>query len=123
MIELKISTDAAVLLLTDRMRYEIGMRVKANIISPDKALMELDYCELIKIAETAAFDLVIMLPADLLTRKTNLIEIVTTSVRSLASIFHKEEFNNYTFERAANLVELVKNIIENGDKEMKYLVN
>ena len=123
MIELKISTDAAVLLLTDRMRYEIGMRVKANLLTPDKALMELDYSELIKIAETAAFDLIIMLPADLLTRKTNLIEIVTDSIRSLASIFHKEEFNNYTFERASNLVNVVRRIIETGDKEMKYLVN
>lgn len=123
MIELKISTDAAVLLLTDRMRYEIGMRVKANLLTPDKALMELDYSELIKIAETSAFDLIIMLPADLLTRKTNLIEIVTDSIRSLASIFHKEEFNNYTFERASNLVNVVRRIIETGDKEMKYLVN
>lgn len=123
MIELKISNDAAVLLLTDRMRYEIGMRVKANILSPDKALMELEYSELIKIAETSAFDLLIMLPADLLTRKTNLIEIVNNSMRSLASIFHKAEFNDYSFGRAAGLVRMARNIIDIGDKEMKYLVN
>lgn len=123
MIELKISNDAAVLLLTDRMRYEIGMRVKAGYMDSDKVLTDLDYCELIGIAETSAFDLLIMLPADLLTRKTNLVEVVTNSMRSLAAIFKKDEFNFYSFARAAKLVEMVKNVIEHGDNKLAYLVN
>lgn len=123
MIEIKIPTAAAVVLLTQRMRYELGMREKAGKIDAGIGLKNLSYDELFEIAETAAFDIIALLPADILAEENNLTDIITRSLQSLTTVFNKEQFQNYTLKNAEQLLSPVKELFRKIDEENFYLVN
>ena len=121
MIEIKISTSAAVLLITERMRFEFGLRKKVGRIETGFEIENLNYKSLLSIAETAAFDLVLLLPADILTENNNLDDIICRSMRTLADIYNKEEFKYYTKEKARKLMSSITSLFQNvGDKEFLY---
>lgn len=113
MIEIKISTSAAVLLVTERMRFEFGMRKKIEKIEPGFELENLDFKTLLNIAEIAAFDLILLLPADILTENNNLDDIIYRSMVSLSEVYNKEEFKYYTKEKAARLIQKISRLFEN----------
>ena len=110
MIEIKISTSAAVLLITERMRFEFGLRKKVGKIEIGFEIENLSYKSLLSIAETAAFDLVLLLPADILTDNNNLDDIICRSMRTLADIYNKAEFKYYTKEKARKLLKPIKDL-------------
>lgn len=123
MIEIKIPTAAAVVLLTQRMRYELGMREKAGKIDVGIGLKNLGYDELLEIAETAAFDIIALLPADILAEDNNLVEIITKSMQSLSTVFGKRKFKNYTTAKAQRLLSPVRSLFRKIDEENFYIVN
>lgn len=123
MIEIKIPTAAAVVLLTQRMRYELGMREKAGKIDTGIGLKNLNYDELLEIAETAAFDIAALLPADIMEDENNVAKIISKSLQSLATIFNKDEFRYYTLEDAEELLSPLRQIFKNINEESFYLVN
>ena len=96
MIEIKISADAAVNLLVERMNYEYKLRVRHNLINDLGKLENLNYKDLLNIAETAAFDLVFLLPVEAHVQESNLKDILIKSFRSLAKIYKCPEFNSYS---------------------------
>ena len=100
MIELNISTSEAVTLLTARMFEEKKLRERAELLPKGTKLTALSFEELLSIAETAAFDLVILLPLDVFMEESNLPLIITKAIRELARIFGKKEFGNYAIENA-----------------------
>lgn len=104
MFELKISTDAAVTLITERMIAEYDARVKCGLLHADYELELLPYSVLLDIAETAALDLIFLLPFDVLMAQNNLSDIVVKSFRRLADIFNCEEFYTYTPSQARRLL-------------------
>lgn len=121
MIEIKISTSAAVLLITERMRFEFGLRRKIGKVETGFEIENLNYKTLLNIAETAAFDLVLLLPADILTENNNLDDIICRSMRTLADIYNKEEFKYYTKEKARNLMSRITGIFKDiSDKNFLY---
>ena len=107
MIELKIPTNAAVIILTERMQHELDQRISSGTISAGTKLSDLEYRVLIKIAETATLDLIFLLPADILVEENNLGEIITRAFQSLSKVYGKEEFNNYSEEMAIGLLDPV----------------
>ena len=117
MIEIKISTSAAVLLVTERMRFEFEMRKKIGVVEPGLGIENLDFKTLLNIAETAAFDLILLLPADILTENNNLDDIVCRSMKSLAEVYNKEEFKYYTKEKARRLIKRITGLFENLDEK------
>jgi len=121
MIEIKISTSAAVLLITERMRFEFGLRKKIGKIETGFEIENLNYKTLLNIAETAAFDLVLLLPADILTENNNLDDIICRSMRTLADIYNKEEFKYYTKEKARKLMSSITSLFKKiSDKNYLY---
>lgn len=117
MIEIKISTSAAVLLVTERMRYEFAMRKKSGKIEKGFEMEFLDFKTLLSIAEIASFDLILLLPAGILTENNNLDDIICRSMRSLADVYHKEEFKYYTKEKARKLIKKIADLFENVDSK------
>ena len=95
MFELKISTDAAVTLITERMHQEYNSRVKRGVLHSDLDMSMLPYSILLDIAETATMDLIFLLPVDVLMEKNNLSDIVVRTFRRLSDIFECEEFFTY----------------------------
>ena len=121
MIEIKISTSAAVLLVTERMKFEFEIRKRMGKIDSGFQLENLDFKTLLNIAEVAAFDLVLLLPADILTENNNLDDIICRSMKSLSEIYHKEEFKYYTKEKARRLIQKISRLFEEvGEKGFLY---
>jgi len=123
MVEIKIPTAAAVVLLTQRMQYELGVRQSIGQIDPDSNLKNLNYEELKEIAETSAFDVIALLPADILAEENNLPNIVFRAMKSLGIVFEKEEFLYYSEENAKKLLEPLAKIFSTIDEKNSYLVN
>ena len=122
MIEIKISTNAAIILLTERMRYELKLRQRAGLIPSEHELESLSQRQLMSIAETAAFDLVFLLPAEILSEKNNLGDIIYRSIKSLSKVYNREEFNLYTRDRAYNLIKPTESIfrLTNSKEDFQY---
>ncbi|MGD8779572.1 MAG: hypothetical protein PVH88_11500 [Ignavibacteria bacterium] len=122
MIEIKISTNAAIILLTERMRYELKLRKRAGMLPSHSELETLGQKELLSIAETAASDLIFLLPAEILAEKNNLGDIIYRSIKSLSKVYNREEFNLYTRDRAYNLMKPTECIfkLSNNKDDFQY---
>jgi hypothetical protein len=123
MVEIKIPTAAAVVLLTQRMHYELGLRVETGQIRAGNTLKNLGYQELLEIAEVSAFDIVSLLPADILAESNNLTTIVTKAMKSLSTIFEKEEFKRYSESRAEKLLLPLIDLFTDIDDKNSFIVN
>ncbi len=123
MIEIKIPTSAAVIMLTERMRYELQLRKKTKCFDQSCDIENLSYADLISIAETSAFDLVFLLPVDILVEESNLPEIITEAFHALSKIFGREEFQLYTKERATKLLKKVTDTFNQLDTNQNYFPN
>jgi hypothetical protein len=105
MIEIKITIEAALTLLLERMKFELKYRQKGGLIHPDHKLEELSYDQQLEIVEAAIFDTILLLPFELILQETNLIHIITETVKSLSFILKKEQFINYSQKKARNLIQ------------------
>ncbi|MFA7227756.1 MAG: hypothetical protein WC061_01875 [Melioribacteraceae bacterium] len=105
MIEIKITIDSALNLLLERMNLELKIRQRDKVIPRGANLESLSYNQLLPIVEAAIFDTIFLLPMDLVTQDTNLINIITMTVKALSRILHKSEFHNYSFEQSAALIQ------------------
>jgi hypothetical protein len=123
MIELKITNSAALLLLTERMKIEFNKRKSANDYEDWRELNNLEFDEILEIAEAAAIDLICMLPADILLERNNLDEIISRAIRSLSGIYNKEEFNIYSIDKARKLVARIENIFDRYNEESSFNYN
>lgn len=108
MFELKISTDAAVTLITERMINEYNSRVKFGLLHEDYEIDLLPYSILLDIAETATLDLIFLLPIDVLISENNLSDIIVKTFRRLSEVYNSEEFYTYTPSQAKSLLSKVK---------------
>lgn len=123
MIELKITNSAAVLLLTERMKTELELRKKYSMLPDWSSLNSLPYRSLVKIAETSAFDLICLLPADIITEKNNLDSILTKAIRSLAPIYNKEDFTIYPINRARRIIKRLTSLFDKANLNNNFQYN
>jgi len=123
MIEIKIPTSAAIMLLTERMQYEFDARQKSGFYGDGLDLYDLNYRELMEIAEIAAFDLVFLLPAEIFAEKNNLGDIICKSVKALSKYYGYPEFENYTIKEAEKLIKPIFRIMQKSEKLKFFLSN
>ena len=122
MIEIKITTDAAVNLLIERINYEHKLRIRNNMLSMDSRLEDLKFKDLAALTETAAIDLVFLLPVEALIQKSNLPEILLKSFRSLSKIYKREEFEFYTLRKINTLLKPIREAFSvlNNEEDFKH---
>ena len=123
MIEIKIPTSAAIMLLTERMQYEFESRQKSGFYGDGLDLYDLNFRELKEIAEIAAFDLVFLLPAEIFAEKNNLDDIIYKSITSLAKQYNYPQFSDYTRENAEKLIKPITQIMQKSEKMKLFLSN
>ncbi len=104
MINLRIPQTTALILLTERMKYELEFRKRNGMVNENADLFKLSYKELMELAEIAAFDMVSFLPLELLIKENNIVDIITKAIKSLSQVFGKEEFNSYDKKRCERLI-------------------
>ncbi len=119
MIEIRIPTSAAVLLLKEKIVLELKALQKASIYPEEFSISDLSDSELLSITETAALDLIFTLPAEIYVAKSNIADIIYKAIRTFALEQQRSAFKNYTREHAAALVEPIKNLFKiSGKKEV-----
>jgi hypothetical protein len=123
MLEIKITIDDALQLLLERMKFELRMRQKAGKIPAILRIENLTYKELMPIIDSAIFDTVFSLPADILASETNLTRIITSTVHALAKILNKEEFVLFSEKNAHRLIQPIVLEIQAQSKESNFLQN
>ncbi|MBA4406065.1 hypothetical protein C0389_02205 [bacterium] len=105
MIEIKITIDSALSLLLERMNLELKLRQRDKIIPIGLRLEDLSYNQLFLIVEASIFDTIFLLPIDLVSQETNLINIITGTVRALSRVLNRDEFKLFTNKQASNLIQ------------------
>lgn len=123
MFEIKISVTTAANLLVQRMRTEFDYRKKIGLFADGFDLNNISFKELTKITETAIFDLLILLPAEIYLKENNLALIITNAVRTLAKDLSREEFVLYGSKRAENIVGSIRRLYLKSEKDKSYLNN
>jgi hypothetical protein len=114
MIEIKITVDAALSLLLERMKHELKMRQRDGLIPKGIILENLNYSELISIVETSVFDTVFLLPIEIIRTENNLTRIVSDAVRALSKALHREEFQLYSPNQAMKIIFSIKKFIDSN---------
>jgi len=122
-LEIKISVTTAANLLSQRMRAEFEDRRKIGLYPDGYDINMIPFKDLKKITETAIFDLIILLPAEIFMKENNLALIITTAVRTLAKDLNREEFVLYDTSNAQNIVNSVTRLFRRTDKDKSYLNN
>ena len=116
MIEIKITIDSALGLLLDRMNLELKLRQRDRIIRASLRLEDLSYQELFLIVEASIFDTIFLLPIDLVAQETNLINIITGTVRALSRVLNRDEFKFFTSRQAAAIIQPIVNLFQSQSK-------
>ena len=119
MIEIKIPTSAAVLLLKEKMIIELESLQHANLIPSHYSLQDLTEKEFANLIETAAFDLIFSLPAEIYIDDSNIAEIIQKSIHSFAITYEIDELKSYSLKDAEKLVVPIRNLFKQfGEKDM-----
>ncbi|HOI28727.1 MAG TPA: hypothetical protein PLZ15_03125 [Melioribacteraceae bacterium] len=123
MIEIRITVEAALALLLERMKFELKFRQKAGIISTGLRLDDLSFDQLLEIAEYSIFDTVFLLPSDLVIRETNISYIISETVKALSKIFSHDEFAAYSNRKAKLLIQPIVDYLSNIPQEKVVRTN
>jgi hypothetical protein len=109
MIEIKITIDSALSFLLERMNLELKLRQRDKIIPRGLRLESLSYNQLFPIVEASIFDTIFLLPIDLVSQETNLINILTGTVKALSRVLNREEFKLFSTQQASRLIQPIVN--------------
>lgn len=123
MIEIKITIDAALSLLLQRMKVELKVRQKSGLVAPGFRLEDLMYKDLIALVEASVFDTVFLLPVELIRTETNLVQIITDTIRALSRVLHREEFLLYKKEKTQRIISVVSSHLNKSLKESNFIYN
>ncbi len=123
MIEIRITVEAALALLLERMKFELKFRQKAGIISSGLKLDDLSFEQLKEIAEYSIFDTVFLLPSDLVTQETNISYIISETVKALSKIYNHDEFTLYSNRKAKSLIQPIVEYLSNIPEEKVFRNN
>lgn len=123
MLEIRITIDTAQGLILERMKFELKSRQKRQLIKPNLRLEELNSSDLINIVETSILDTVFLLPVDLINVESNLIQIITGTVKALSKSLNREELLLYTDRRANLLIRPICKVIDCSLKNQDFKYN
>ena len=123
MIEIRIPTSAAVLLLKEKIVLELKALQKASLFPEKITIFELSNKELLSLTETAALDLIFTLPAEIYVGESNIADIIYKAIRAFASEQERSEFDNYSKERAESLVKPIKHLFAVSGKTEVFAKN
>lgn len=123
MLEIRITIEAALSLLLERMRIELRNRQNCGLILKGLRLEDLNYKELMKIVEASIFDTLFLLPIDLILQESNIVYVLTETVKALARIFKKEEFALFNSRQAKKLIKPIVKYLLNSTKEDNFKYN
>lgn len=91
MIDFKFSIEDAQKLLHHKMKHELMVRQKQGLINNELTLSNVSYNELFSLLESSIFDLILLLPLDLILSQNDIFKFIEATVHSLAGKIKREE--------------------------------
>lgn len=123
MIEIRIPTSAAVLLLKEKIVLELKALQKASIYPAEIEITDLTDTELLNITETAALDLIYTLPAEIYVADSNISDIIYKAIKSFGTEQKSQVFESYTRARAEAMVTPIKELFATYGKKEAFSKN
>jgi len=123
MIEIRITIEAIISILIEKMKIELRQRQRCGLIPIGLRLEDLSYNQLIKIVEASIFDTLFMLPIDLVLMESNIAQLITEAVKTLARIFKKEEFSMFNKRQAQKIINRVTKFLSESTKTDNFKNN
>jgi len=94
--------------LIDKMQAELIRRRRDGYMIYATCLQEVKASDMLKLAETAMIDSLILLPDKLLDEEKDLVNFITITFSLFSEIFKEAEFINYSPGRAQNLLKPIR---------------
>jgi len=123
MIEIRITIEAIISILIEKMKIELRQRQRCGLIPIGLRLEDLSYNQLIKIVEASIFDTLFMLPIDLVLMESNIAQLITEAVKTLSRIFKKEEFSMFNKRQAQKIINRVTKFLSESTKTDNFKNN
>lgn len=123
MIEIRITIEAIISILLEKMKIELRQRQRCGLIPIGLRLEELSYNQLIKIVEASIFDTLFMLPIDLVLMESNITQLITEAVKALSRIFKKEEFAMFNKRQTQKIINRVTKFLSENTKSDNFKNN
>ncbi|MCX7798549.1 MAG: hypothetical protein N2249_07990 [Melioribacter sp.] len=123
MVEIRITIEAAVSILIEKMKIELKERQKCGLIPAGLRLEDVHLKDLQKILEASVFDTLFLLPIDLVVQNSNISYVLTEAIKSLARIFKKEEFYLINLNHIKKIIKQVSRFLENKTKNNYFKNN
>ncbi len=99
------------------------MRQRDNLLPKSYKLENLTSFELNELIDTALFDTIFMLPVELLTGESNLIQIISETLRALSKNLSREDLLLYPTSRINKILKRVKSIMINNIDNTGFVTN
>ncbi len=123
MIEIRITIEAIISILMEKMKIELRQRQRCGLIPIGLRLEDLSYNQLIKIVEASIFDTLFMLPIDLVLMESNIAQLISEAVKALSRIFKKEEFSLFNSKKAKKLIKPIIKYLTTHTKDDTFKNN
>ncbi|MDH7603969.1 MAG: hypothetical protein QHH13_03630 [Melioribacter sp.] len=123
MIEIRITIEAIISILIEKMKIELRQRQRCGLIPIGLRLEDLSYNQLIKIVEASIFDTLFMLPIDLVLMESNIAQLITEAVKSLSRILKKEEFSIFNKRQTQKIINRVTKFLAESTKTDNFKNN
>ena len=123
MIELKISAATAANLLMQKMKEELRDRKFKGFYPYYYELYTMPSDDLHNITETAIFDLIILLPAEIFLKENNLALIIESAIRALAKELNREQLILFNIKNADKIVNSICRLFIKAEENKSYLNN
>lgn len=123
MIEIKVPEEEAISLLNEQVQQEIISRKKIGQLHPEDSIETINFTLLLEIIETAVFDIIVLLPVTLITEKSNLPKIVTTSVKGFLRSNKRFGAKNFSEQNAKILLKKVQSLFSSASSSTSFQQN
>ncbi len=123
MIEIQLPKEAAISLLADQVRQETESRKKLGQLHMEDTIETMRKEKLREIVDVAVFDIIALLPVTLLTEKSNLAKLVTSSVRGFGKSKKRSELSSFSEKHAKNLIKRARSLFDSNSGSTTYQNN
>lgn len=123
MIDFNITIEDATKLLHQKMKHELRLKQKQELIQPELSLESISMKTLFSLLETSIFDLILLLPIDSIISQENIFKFVESTVHSLAIKIKREELYLFSSKEFKKRIQPFLKEFEKQTQNLNFLKN
>ncbi|MCX7875260.1 MAG: hypothetical protein N2321_03715 [Melioribacteraceae bacterium] len=123
MTDFNITIEDATKLLHQKMKHELRLQQKKGKIPVDLSIENISLKDLFNLLETSIFDLILLLPIDILLSQDNIFKFVESTVYSLATKIKREELFLFSSKDFKKRIQPILTNIEKQNQDLNFVKN